>query len=31
MKGFPTANPVFDSQENALFRYTALNDDFSSK
>jgi hypothetical protein len=31
MKGFPTTDLVYDKQENAIFKYTVYNDDFSSK
>jgi hypothetical protein len=31
MKGFPTANLVYDKQEKALFNYTVRNGDFSEK
>ena len=30
-KGFPTTDLVYDKQENALFKYTIYNDDFSDK
>jgi hypothetical protein len=31
MKGFPTTDLVYDKQENALFKSTVYNDDFSEK
>ena len=31
MKGFPITDLVYDKQENAIFKYTVYNDDFSNK
>jgi hypothetical protein len=31
MRGFPTADLMYDKQEKALFNYTVYNDDFSDK